>query len=55
MMDLHRWGLASARVDNFMLVARLGSILAAAISLNVAPSPVSRTIKQLEEDLGTPL
>lgn len=38
-----------------MLVARLGSIRQAALSLNVAPSSISRTIKQLEEELRTPL
>ena len=54
-MDLHRLGLISARVNNFVLVARLGSIRQAAKALNIAPSSVSRTIKQLEEDLATPL
>lgn len=54
-MDLHRLGLVSSRVHHFMLVARLGSIRQAALSLNVAPSSISRTIKQLEEDLDTPL
>lgn len=54
-MDLHRLGLVSARVHHFTLVARLGSIRAAAKSLNVAPSSISRTIKQLEEDLAAPL
>jgi len=54
-MDLHRLGLVSGRVHNFMTVVRLGSIRAAAKALNVAPSSISRTIKQLEDDLGTPL
>jgi DNA-binding transcriptional LysR family regulator len=54
-MDLHRLGLVSSRVHNFLLVARLGSIRAAAKALNVAPSSISRTIKQLEEDLAAPL
>ncbi|WP_210527652.1 LysR family transcriptional regulator [Rubellimicrobium arenae] len=54
-MDLHRLGLISSRVQNFVLVARLGSIRQAAKALNVAPSSISRTIKQLEEDLTTPL
>lgn len=54
-MDLHRLGLVSSRVHHFMLVARLGSIRQAALSLNVAPSSISRTIKQLEEDVGMPL
>ncbi|MBC7735934.1 MAG: LysR family transcriptional regulator [Candidatus Saccharibacteria bacterium] len=52
MMDLHRRGRVSARVTNFVLVARPGSIKAAAKSLNVALSSVSRTIEQLAEDLG---
>lgn len=38
-----------------MLVTRLGSIRQAALSLNIAPSSISRTIKQLEDDVGTPL
>lgn len=54
-MDLYRLGLVSARVHNFVLVARLGSIRAAAKAINVAPSSISRTIKQLEEDLAAPL
>lgn len=54
-MDLHRLGLVSSRVYHFSLVARLGSIRQAALTLNVAPSSISRSIKQLEEDLGTPL
>lgn len=54
-MDLHRLGLVSSRVYHFSLVARLGSIRQTALTLNVAPSSISRSIKQLEEDLGTPL
>jgi len=54
-LDLHRLGLVSSRVYHFSLVARLGSIRQAALTLNVAPSSISRSIKQLEEDLGTPL
>ncbi|SFJ10513.1 LysR family transcriptional regulator [Celeribacter neptunius] len=54
-MDLHRLGLVSSRVHHFALVARLGSIRQAALTLNVAPSSISRAIKQLEDDLGTPL
>jgi DNA-binding transcriptional LysR family regulator len=54
-VDLHRLGLVSSRIHNFMLVAQLGSIRAAAKSLNVAPSSISRTVKMLEEDLGLPL
>ena len=37
---------------HFVLVARLGSIRQAALAMNVAPSSVSRTIKQLEEDIA---
>lgn len=54
-MDLHRLGLVSSRVHNFMTVVRLGSIRAAAKAMNVAPSSISRTVKQLEDDLGAPL
>ena len=36
-------------------VARQGSIRAAADKLNVAASAISRQIKSLEEDLGTPI
>jgi DNA-binding transcriptional LysR family regulator len=54
-VDLHRLGLVSGRVHHFTLVARLGSIRQAAKALNVAPSSISRTVKQLEEDLGAPL
>ena len=54
-MDLHRVGLLSSRVHNFTTVVRLGSIRAAAKALNVAPSSISRTIKQLEDDLAAPL
>lgn len=54
-MDPHRLGLVSTRVHYFQLVARLGSIRQAALALNVAPSSVSRILRQLEEELGTPL
>lgn len=54
-MNLHRIGLLSSRLHHFMLVTRLGSIRQAALSLNVAPSSISRTIKQLEDDVGTAL
>jgi DNA-binding transcriptional LysR family regulator len=55
LLDLHRLGLVSSRVYHFSLVARLGSIRQTALTLNVAPSSISRSIKQLEEDLATPL
>jgi DNA-binding transcriptional LysR family regulator len=54
-VDPHRLGLVSPSIHYFELVARLGSIRRAAQVLNVAPSSVSRVIKNLEDDLGTPL
>ena len=54
-MDLNRLGLVSTRTHHFMTVARHGSVRAAAKALNVAPSSISRTVKNLEDDLGTPL
>lgn len=54
-MDPQRLGLVSPRIHYFQLVARLGSIRAAARTLNVAPSSISRVLTQLEEELGTPL
>jgi DNA-binding transcriptional LysR family regulator len=54
-MDPYRLGLVAIRVHYFQLVARLGSIRQAAQTLNVAPSSVSRILKQLEDDLGLPL
>ncbi|SEL21726.1 LysR family transcriptional regulator [Pacificibacter marinus] len=54
-MELHRLGLVSSGVHHFMLVARLKSIRQAALYLNVAPSSISRSIKQLEENIGMPL
>lgn len=54
-MDPYRLGLVSPRIHHFQLVARLGSIRRAAQALNVAPSSVSRVIRQLEEELGAPL
>ncbi len=54
-MDPYRLGLVSTRIHYFQLVARLGSIRQAAISLNVAPSSVSRILRQLEEEMGAPL
>lgn len=54
-MDPYRLGLVSPRVHYFQLVARLGSIRQAAQVLNVAPSSISRVIKALEDELGTPL
>jgi DNA-binding transcriptional LysR family regulator len=52
-MDPYRLGLVATRIHYFQLVARLGSIRRAALVLRVAPSSISRVIKQLEEELGT--
>lgn len=54
-MDLFRLGLVSPRVHYFQLVARLGSVRQTAQVLNVAPSSISRVIKGLEDEIGTPL
>ncbi|MFN4098898.1 MAG: LysR family transcriptional regulator [Pararhodobacter sp.] len=54
-MDLHRIGLVASRAHYFMTVVRPGSIRAAARALNVAPSSISRTLNQLEDDLAAPL
>jgi DNA-binding transcriptional LysR family regulator len=54
-MDPYRLGLIATRTHYFQLVARMGSIRQASKMLNVAPSSISRVIKQLEEELGTPL
>ncbi|PSJ61084.1 LysR family transcriptional regulator [Kumtagia ephedrae] len=54
-MDLYRLGLVSPRIHYFQLVARLGSIRQTAQVLNVAPSSISRVIKGLEDEIGTPL
>ena len=54
-MDPYRLGLISTRTHYFQLVARLGSIRQASKALNVAPSSISRVIKQLEDELQTPL
>src|ERR1700727_1932903 len=49
-MDPYRLGLVATRIHYFQLVARLGSIRRAALVLRVAPSSISRVIKQLEEE-----
>ncbi|MDB5523025.1 MAG: Transcriptional regulator [Rhizobium sp.] len=54
-MEPYRLGLVAIRVHYFQLVAQLGSIRQAAQALNVAPSSVSRILRQLEDDLGLPL
>ncbi|MBR0557977.1 LysR family transcriptional regulator [Ciceribacter sp. L1K23] len=52
-MDPYRLGLVATRIHYFQLVARMGSIRQAALTLNVAPSSVSRILRQLEDELGT--
>jgi DNA-binding transcriptional LysR family regulator len=54
-MQSRRLGLVSTRLHYFQTVVQLGSIRRAAQTLNIAPSAVSRTIRQLEQELGTPL
>ncbi|RAI36117.1 LysR family transcriptional regulator [Rhodoplanes roseus] len=54
-MTLHRLGLISTRLQAFQAVVRFGSVRRAAEALGVAPSAVSRTLRQLEEGIGTPL
>lgn len=54
-MDPYRLGLISPRIHYFQLVARLGSVRQTAQVLNVAPSSISRVIKALEDEIGTPL
>ncbi len=54
-MSIRPQRLLSTAITYFQTVARLGSIRAAADSLNVAPSAVSRQIAKLEHELGAPL
>jgi DNA-binding transcriptional LysR family regulator len=54
-MDPYRLGLVATRIHYFQLVARLGSIRQAALVLGIAPSSISRVLKQLEDEIGTPL
>lgn len=54
-MDPYRLGLVATRIHYFQLVARLGSIRQASQALNVAPSSVSRILRQLEDELGASL
>ncbi|WP_445682743.1 LysR family transcriptional regulator [Radicibacter daui] len=51
-MDLRRTGLFSNRLIYFQAVAEKGSIRRAALELNVAPSSISRSLSELEADLG---
>jgi DNA-binding transcriptional LysR family regulator len=54
-MDPYRLGLVATRIHYFQLVARLGSIRQAALVLSIALSSISRVLKQLEDEIGTPL
>jgi DNA-binding transcriptional LysR family regulator len=54
-MRAYRIGLESTRLRYFEAVARSGSIRSAARKLNIAPSAISRSISQLEQELDTPL
>jgi DNA-binding transcriptional LysR family regulator len=54
-MDPKRLGLISKRLQYFHAVTQAGSIRRAALALDVAPSVISRTIRQLEADLKRPL
>lgn len=54
-MAQRKTNLVSIRLHYFQTVARAGSIRRAAQSLNIAPSAISRTLRQLEDELGTPL
>lgn len=54
-MRTQRIGLLSTRLHYFETVVRTGTIRQAAIKLNVAPSAISRSISQLEHDLGAAL
>jgi DNA-binding transcriptional LysR family regulator len=55
MTDPYRLGFVSLRVHYFQRVAQTGSIRQAAQALDVAPSSVSRILKQLEDEIGLPL
>jgi len=54
-MDPRRLGLISNRLHYFQVVAELGSIRRAAHQLNVAPSVISRSVRQIELDLEVQL
>ncbi|WP_127144041.1 LysR family transcriptional regulator [Pelagibacterium montanilacus] len=54
-MDARRFGLISTKLHYFQLVAEFGSIRRAAHALNVAPSVLSRSIRQIEADLDVQL
>lgn len=54
-MDPQKLGLVAGRLHYFQAVVQHGSIRQASELLRVAPSAISRSIRQLEEDLGAPL
>jgi DNA-binding transcriptional LysR family regulator len=54
-MRNQRIGLLSTRLHYFDMVVRTGSLRRAAVALNVAPSAISRSVSQLEDEIGTPL
>jgi DNA-binding transcriptional LysR family regulator len=54
-MPQRKTSLVSVRLHYFQTVVRAGSIRRAAQSLNIAPSAISRSLRQLEDELGTPL
>jgi DNA-binding transcriptional LysR family regulator len=54
-MRNQRIGLLSTRLHYFDTVVRTGSVRRAALTLNVAPSAISRSISQIESEIGTPL
>jgi DNA-binding transcriptional LysR family regulator len=54
-MRHQRIGLLSTRLHYFDTVVRTGSVRRAAVTLNVAPSAISRGVSQLEDEIGTPL
>jgi DNA-binding transcriptional LysR family regulator len=51
-MDPRKLGLIASRLQYFQAVVSYGSIRRASQFLNVAPSAISRSIRQMEEELG---
>jgi DNA-binding transcriptional LysR family regulator len=54
-MDTQKLGLVAPRLQYFQAIVQCGSIRAAAEVLRIAPSAISRSLRQLEDDLGQPL
>ncbi|WP_172125929.1 LysR family transcriptional regulator [Devosia sp. 919] len=54
-MDPRRLGLVATKLHYFQIVAELGSIRRAAQDLNVAPSVISRSVRQIEAELDVQL